>query len=114
MTDLNQHVNQDCLSSEIRITVLDGVNYISAENLASALNVPVAEVRLALVSHAKNFGSDAAIININTIKGGVLLCNARGFVGVAHEFLQHAFAKPRQTAVLDALLSGAAALEVVS
>lgn len=111
MTDLKQHVNQDCLSSEIKITVLDGVNYISAESLASALNVPVLAVKHALLSHAKSCGSDAAIISVTTVNGGVLLCNARGFVGIAHEFLTHAFAQPRQAAVLNALLKDSAAVD---
>ena len=110
MSDNKSDINQNFLSGVIEVVNVAGVNYISAENLSRALGINSERVIKVLLSAVKRIKSDAAIISVNSQFGSILLCNARGFVEVAHELLHGPAAKERQSAVLDALLKGSESL----
>lgn len=110
MTDNNVKFNQKIQSIPIDISNIDGVNYITARNLAAALGMSERQVSSVLMSMVTSIPSDAAIINVNSLKGGVVLCNARGFVACAHLLQAGDQFKARQAVVLDALLKGSESL----
>lgn len=106
MPDNHAKINKKFLSHEIEVVNVDGVKYVSSHQLSRALVIDEVRIQKALAAAAMSCGSDTAIININAVSGGTILCNARGFVAVANQLMVGPFAKQRQSAVLEALLNG--------